>query len=150
MLRRLDLAPVRVAIADLDPQQVIYEESGWRVKDILAHLATWDAETLRSLHTFRRGSAYAIPSYVNADDFNAFAATIRMDESVEQIFSDWDATRRWLRIIISALTPDELAAEMTYPSGKHGQVEALLIGIFDHQTEHLGDIHNSLTAHKSE
>lgn len=150
MLRRLDVAPVRTQLDDVDPERVIYEESGWRVKDIIAHVATWDAETLRSLHAFRRGTEYKIPSYVDDDDFNAYAATARMDESYEQIFADWDATRRWMRILINAMTPEDFAAEMTYPSGERGQVGRLLQEIFEHQDEHLDDIHRALIAHTSE
>jgi len=40
---------------------VIYDESGWRVKDIVAHVATWDAETLRSFHALRRAAVTASP-----------------------------------------------------------------------------------------
>ena len=129
-----------------DPEQVIYEESGWRVKDIIAHVATWDTETLHSLHAFRRGGEYHIADYTNADDFNAYAAHVRMDEPTEQIYAGWDATVKWLQIIVGALTPEELSAEMTYPSGKRGQVAVLIQEIYEHQDEHLNHIRTALSS----
>lgn len=137
----------RRALATLervDPEQVVYEESGWRVKDIIAHVATWDAETLRSIYAHRRATEYSIPNYVDADDFNAFVAHVRMDEPMERIMTDWDATAKWLHILVRTLTPDDLAAEMTYPSGKRGQVGALIQEIYEHQEAHLDDIRASL------
>jgi hypothetical protein len=142
ILRRLDetYSQSLATLANADPQQVVYEETGWRVKDIVAHVATWDAETLRSLHAYRRNTVYSIPNYAGVDDFNAYAATARMDEPVEQIYADWDATIKWIRIIINAVTPDDLAAEMTYPSGRRGIVGSLLQEVYEHQAMHFDDI----------
>ena len=128
----------------IDPEQVIYEESGWRVKDIAAHIATWDAETLRSVYAYRRGSEYSIENFGGTDDFNAFVAHVRMDEPMERIMADWDATAKWLHLIVHSLTPDDLAAEMTHPSGKRGTLGALLQEIHEHRDEHTDDIRAAL------
>lgn len=133
-----------ITLGHVNPEQVIYEETGWRVKDIVAHIATWDAETLRSLYAHRRGSSYSIPNFVDTDDFNAFAAHARMDEPMERILADWDATVKWMNILVGTLTPDDLAAEMTYPSGRHGQVGALLQEIYEHRETHLNHIRTAL------
>ncbi len=34
-------AAINIALANLDPNTIIYPASGWRVRDILAHLAVW-------------------------------------------------------------------------------------------------------------
>lgn len=130
-----------------DPEQIIYEESGWRVKDIVAHVATWDAEGLRSLHAFRRGGEYRIPNYVGADDFNGFAASIRMDEPMAQILADWDATRKWFRLIVSAMSEEDLSAEMTHPSGMRETARQLALDLLEHEEEHLGHIRQALSLH---
>lgn len=129
----------------IDPEQVIYEESGWRVKDIVAHVATWDAETLRSVYAYRRGSEYSIENFVDNDDFNAFAAHVRMDEPMERILTDWDATAKWLQLIVRSLTPDDLASEMTHPSGKRDTLGRLLNEIHEHRDHHTNDIRAALT-----
>jgi hypothetical protein len=131
-------------LASADPTQVVYEEYGWRVKDIVAHVATWDGESLRSLHAFRRNVEYSIPNFTDVDDFNGYAATARMDEPFEQILEDWDATIKWMRIIINAMTPENLADEMTHPSGKRGGVGELIAEIIEHQAGHMNDIRAAL------
>lgn len=124
----------------IDPEMLVYEETGWRVKDIVGHVATWDNETLHSIHEHRRGGEYSIPDYDDAEMFNTFAARARYNEPFDQILSGWEATRNWLRIQIRALTPEELAAEMTYPSGQHGTVGDLLREIAEHEAEHMAEI----------
>ena len=136
-----------VLLPTVDPFQVVYEETGWRMKDIVAHVATWDAETLRSLHAFRRGGEYIIPNYVGADDFNGYAATVRMDEPFAQILADWDATRRWMLIIFNAMRDDDFSAEMTYPSGRRGSVRDLVQEIFEHEAEHMEQIRAAAAVH---
>jgi hypothetical protein len=134
-----------VTLELVDPEQVIYEESGWRVKDIVAHVATWDAESLRSIYAHRRGSAYSIPNFGRIDDFNAYAAHARMDEPMARIMADWDATAKWLHLIARALTAEDLTAEMTHPSGSRGQVGVLLQEVCEHRQMHLDDIRAALT-----
>lgn len=146
LLRRLNKTYEQTleTLESADPLQVVYEEHGWRVKDIVAHVATWDAESLRSLHAYRRNVEYSIPNFTETDDFNAYAATARMDEPYDQILADWDATIKWLRIIVNAMTPENLADEMTHPSGKRGGVGELIDEIITHQAEHLDDIRAAL------
>ncbi|MBI1258730.1 MAG: ClbS/DfsB family four-helix bundle protein [Chloroflexi bacterium] len=142
LLRQLD--QTHQAMLDLlktvDPEQVVYEETGWRVKDLVAHVATWDAETLRSFHALRRNTSYTIPNFTDVDDFNAYAATARMDESMERIMSDWEATRSWMKIIFNAMGDEDFSAEMTYPSGRQGNARDLVEEIIDHEREHMEEI----------
>ena len=145
LLRQLDQTHQEMLdlLETVDPFQVIYEETGWRVKDIVAHVATWDAETLRSFHALRRNTDYRIPNFTDVDDFNAYAAHARMDESMERIMADWEATRSWMKIIFNAMSDDEFAAEMTYPSGRRGIARDLAEEIPDHERQHLEDIRSA-------
>lgn len=131
-------------LRQVDPEAVIYDESGWRVKDIVAHVATWDAETLRSFHEWRRGSSYTIPNYAGADDFNAFAAHVRMDEPFASILVEWEATRSWLKIILNAMSEADFDAEMTYPAGETGTARVLVGEIAEHEALHLEHIRSRL------
>ncbi len=124
----------------VDPELLVYEATGWRVKDIVGHIATWDNETLHALHAHRRGGEYSIPDFDDVDEFNTFAARSRYAEPFDEILSGWEATRSWMLIVIRALTPEDLTAEMTYPSGEHGTVGDLLQEIPEHEAEHLAEI----------
>ena len=146
LLRALDETHRRTLeiLRAADPDQVVYEESGWRVKDIAAHVVTWETETLRSFHAFRRGGAYSIPNFVSDDDFNGFAAASRMDEPMPQIMEDWEATRSWLKMILNAMSEDDFSAEMTYPSGRRGSARVLVQEIVEHEAEHAQHIRAAL------
>ena len=148
LLRQIDQTHQQMLdlLKTVDPERVIYEETGWRVKDIVAHIATWDAETLRSFHALRRNTDYSIPNFTDVDDFNAYAAHVRMDESMERITADWDATRSWMKIIFNAMSDEQFSAEMTYPSGKRGIARDLAQEIPDHEAEHLEHIRAAQTA----
>ncbi len=146
ILRQLEANHARTLalLKQVDPTAVIYEETGWRVKDIVAHVATWDAESLRSFHALRRGTDYRIPNYVDEDDFNGYAAHARMDETMDYILADWEATRRWMKIIFNSMREDEFDAEMTHPSGKRGTARALAEDILSHEVLHMDHIRAKL------
>lgn len=147
LLRALDETHSRTLeiLRDADPEQVVYEESGWRVKDVVAHVVTWETESLRSFHAFRRGGAYSISNFVSNDDFNGFAATSRMEEPMSQILEDWSATRSWLKMILNAMSEDDFSAEMTHPSGSIGTARALAQDIAAHEAAHAAHLR---AAHK--
>ena len=142
LLRQLDQTHQQMLdlLKTVEPEQLIYEETGWRVKDIVAHVATWDAESLRSFHALRRNTEYSIPNFTDEDDFNAYAATARMDESMERIMTDWEATRSWMKIIFNAMSEDQFSAMMTHPSGKRGTARELAADIPNHERQHMEDI----------
>ncbi len=131
-------------LTPLDPQRVIYAESGWRVKDIVGHIVTWEAEYLRALHTHRRGGEYAIDGYTDDDHFNGYAATQRMDEPIERFYDEWHALRDWLLILVRPLTDDQLEAELLFPDHMRASVRYLLIELLEHTQEHLIDIRAAL------
>lgn len=141
LIRELtDSRPAAIAyIRDLDPNQVIYEESGWRIKDIIAHVVTWETEMLRSLHAYRRGRSYQIENY-ELEDYNGFAASSKQFDPLEQTLADWDAIRSWLLIHLNAITPEALDDKMMMPWGKTETVRDLFESVLEHLQEHLDDI----------
>ncbi len=146
LLRALDEAHQHMQdiLRTADPEQVVYESSGWRVKDVLAHVATWDAETVRSFHAHRRGGEYSIANFESVDDFNGFAAAMRMHEPMEQIVEDWESTYRWLKLILGAMNEDDFSAEMAHPSGMRDTARALAQDTAEHTEEHVGHLRAAL------
>ena len=53
---------MRLSLIDVDLEIQVYSDDGWRIRDILGHIATWDREVTKSLRAFRAGSEYFIPS----------------------------------------------------------------------------------------
>lgn len=136
-------------IAGLYPERIVYEESGWRVKDIVAHVVTWETEMLRSLHAYRRGGAYQIENY-ELNDFNGFAASSKMFDPIEQTLSEWDTIRSWIGIHFNALPPEALDEQMMMPWGERETVRNLFESIREHVEEHLIDIRTQVSAQSSD
>ena len=53
---------VRATFDDVDMEMPVYKDSGWRARDILGHIATWDREVAKSLRAFQAGSEYLTPN----------------------------------------------------------------------------------------
>jgi len=51
----------RATIEGIDPEWRVYTDTGWRIRDIIGHIATWDRQVAKSLQAFRTGKEYSIP-----------------------------------------------------------------------------------------
>lgn len=132
----------------INPLMVVYEESGWRVKDIIAHVVTWETERLRSLHAYRRGSAYQIKGY-ERDEYNGLAANAKQFETLDQILMDWDAVRNWFDIYLNAMPESAMNDDMIFPWGQTGTVRELITSMLTHLETHLADIRSKITTQTS-
>lgn len=128
------------SVCDIDPMLVVYHDSGWRVKDLIGHVAAWESEFLRSLQAHARGEAYDVPGYTDDDTYNAAAHLTYVDEPVESIFARWADTRRRLIETLLALSPDDFERPMRYPWHQNGPPRRLLGNAVGHQSEHLAHI----------
>ncbi len=130
-------------LTDVDPQCVIYVDGGWRVQDIIAHLTVWEEEIARSLQAYQYGSSYRIPDF----ELQAFNRTNYEQRKVlpsRQVFADWMTIRGQLRWLVTVFPAEKLAGQMTYPSGRRGGCEALVLEVMSHQAEHIDDILNAV------
>jgi uncharacterized protein (TIGR03083 family) len=80
----------------------------WSVKDILAHVTTWEEEALKSLPIIQRGERperYSV-LYGGIDAFNAQMAEQKRELPLQQVMAELEAThRRLLELVANA--PDE-------------------------------------------
>ncbi len=123
-----------------DPLRVVHADTNWRVKDLIAHVVTWENEMARALYIHRRGGEIDVPDDFDEDDFNANAAHVRYGDSMEQIYADWSAARGWLKVLIGAMTPEQIDETMRHPWGKTGTVRDLINSLFSHLEEHMAQI----------
>ena len=138
---------VQKALAELqsiDPDTVIYRDSGWTVKDIVGHLLAWDQHTLRSLQAYSAGSEYCIPGYVDYEQFNHENREMRKDLPYEPIYADWGRTGEQMAAVIRSFTPEQLAGEMKFPAGERAPAGQLAREIYEHTELHMGHIRAAL------
>ncbi len=128
----------REALQNIDPQKVIYQESGWRVLDILAHITAWEEEAIRSLQAFHQGSSYRITDFVDDDSYNHDQYLKRKDLSTEAVFEAWERTREVFQESVLAVEP--MTGTMLLPWGEWNTVPHLVREMLKHEEEHIHDI----------
>jgi hypothetical protein len=122
---------------------------GWRVRDILGHIAVWELETVRSLQAYRDGSAYQSPAIIfndfdSSEGYNEQAIAERTSWTDEQIAVEWESVREDFRAIIKAI-PDALyPGDLLYPWGARGSIEQLIDEMVAHEDEHRESISQAL------
>jgi hypothetical protein len=137
MLELLDKTrrETRALLSSVDPERVIHQdEQGWRVRDILGHLAVWNAEAARSLRAHAQGGEYCcLDSEDLYDDYNEPAAAQRKAWTMEQVWAEYEAAHDELRKSAEALPADKWEAEMLYPWNERGTPARLIRVMMNHE-----------------
>jgi hypothetical protein len=123
------------AIDGLTPEQMaIPVFADWSVKDILAHIVSWEEYTLLDLQRVARGHMPALASFKQqeVDNFNALVMSLRRDFPLDQVMDELGANRKATIAALDAL-PDERLAQ-----GQFARIWASITAGHDH--EHAEDI----------
>jgi uncharacterized damage-inducible protein DinB len=124
--------------ADLNLQ--VYETSGWRIRDILGHIATWDRQTVKSLSAYQSGADYFISSH-DEDDFNEMEARRWGALSSQKVFDEWERARKEFTAAVEQVSTDLYPGDLMYPWGdERGTIAHLVELMVEHEIEHRDDI----------
>jgi hypothetical protein len=123
---------------------VVYPDSGWTLKDVLAHLMVWERECCRSIEAFHQGGTYSIADFGNVDAYNARAYAENKDVPYQQLYAEWTAARENLLSILQAIKADAYSALIAYPSGRRGALDALVQEVAEHERDHMVDFLRAL------
>lgn len=127
-------------LSELDPEAVVYNDSGWTVKDIIAHLAAWDEPTVKSFQAYAEGGEYSIIGYHDLEVFNWSEYEMRRLLPYAEVYASWDAARTRIKEIVATLSPEQLVGTMRYPAGNLGNCAQLIREVWEHQQLHFDDI----------
>lgn len=127
-------------IAGIDTNNVIYDESGWTVKDLIAHITAWEEEAIRSLQAFYNGRVYTI----DKDDhtYNHEQQVKRKDLTIVEVFSAWDAVRQEFIAAVTAIPDEKFDQLMTLPWGEQNTPAHLVREMLKHEADHIQEITN--------
>jgi len=123
------------AIDGLTPEQMaipVFDD--WSVKDILAHIVSWEEYTLLDLQRVARGHMPALASFkqVDVDNWNAMVMGLRRDFPLDQVMHELEANRKATIAALDAL-PDERLAQ-----GQFARIWASITAGHDHEhAEHI-------------
>ena len=130
------------AVAGIDPNAVIHPESGWRVKDLIAHLTAWEEEAATSLESYNNSKPYHFPyPRAHIDIFNDKIYQARKDLNIERIMAEWKTARERLKAAVRAVPAEKFAGLFEAP-WEEGLVSAtqLVKGMGIHEKLHIGEI----------
>lgn len=122
------------AIEGLTPEKMTVPMLGeWSVKDILAHVASWEEQILPDLRRIRDGHRPALASFreQDVDQWNALIMSLRKNFPLEQVLHELDYYRRTTKEALDFL-PDAAFAS--------GFVPATCAISVHHDREHAGQI----------
>jgi hypothetical protein len=122
-------------IDGLTPEQMaIPVFADWSVKDILAHIVSWEEYTLLDFQRVARGHVPALASFRqrDVDNFNAVVMSLRRNFPLAQVMYELEANRKATIAALDAL-PDERLAQ-----GQFARIWATITAGHDHEhAEHI-------------
>lgn len=143
LIARLDHARQQTLsiLKNASPDQIIYPDMGWRVKDILAHLAAWEGEALTSLLAYQNCSEYKLTGYASDHEYNAEIFRQNYDRPFEPIYEHWMAARDNLKTAIRQLPANQFKGKFLFPWGARASIVMLVRDMAIHEKEHAAEIH---------
>ena len=129
-------------IVGIDLELPVYSETGWRIRDILGHIATWDCEVTKSLRAFLTDTEYIILDLDDDEtDFNEKAVTEQRSLSTQQIVSEWQQAREDFIAALSAVPMEKFPGDLLYLCGdERGSISRLVEYMIEHDEEHRNEI----------
>ncbi len=116
----------------------------WSVKDLLAHIASWDEEVLRVVQAFAMQAephfSYAISDRNDFAVWNTEQVVLRRDRTLEQVRTEFENARRDLIQVIEGLTDQVLMRPKMTSWGKVRTGLELLDELVQHDLEHAKDL----------
>jgi len=139
---------IRSKLNEVDLEMPVHKGSGWRAREILGHIATWDLETARSINAYRAGSEYSVTDLDDSEvDFNERAVLAQQKLSNQQVLDQWELAYDELKRSVQEIPIELFSGDMLYPWGSdRGSVTRLVEYMLEHAVEHRDEILNAIEA----
>jgi uncharacterized damage-inducible protein DinB len=116
----------------------------WSIKDLLAHIASWDEEVLRVVQAFAMQPephfSYAISDRSDFAAWNSEQVELRKERTLEQVETEFRNARRDLIQVVEGLTDQVLMRPKMTSWGKVRTGFELLEERVQHDAEHSKDV----------
>lgn len=133
---------VNALLENVDLEMPVHEDTGWRVRDIVGHIATWDREISKSLRAYQAGSEYLIPDLDEEEfEYNEKAVLDQKKLSSQQLLNEFEQAYNEFRKAIQEMPDDRFPGDMLYPWGdERGSIAKLVEYMIEHAVEHREEI----------
>lgn len=128
------------ALREVNDFTLIYQEGGWRIKDILGHIATWEREALATLQALNAGDSYSLGTDLDIEQYNLQEFEQRKGYFPAQIRMDWGMVRRDLQFVINQVPAERVFDVIDFPWNEKGTISQMIDSLVKHEAEHLAEI----------
>ena len=132
-------AALRATIEDADPTLIIHADTGWRVHDVIGHVAVWYRYRVNTVRALQRGETYTIPNYVRGD-YNTQQVAQRQDWPFDEILAEWEQGHADLIAALDGLSDGQFQAEVAMPWGDRLTLAEFVERMARHEAEHHQEI----------
>jgi hypothetical protein len=130
----------RAILEGIDLKKRVYSDSGWRIRDILGHIATWDRQVAMSLGAYRNGQEYAIPDH-DEKSFNEQDVLSQEGSTDQEVFREWEKARQEFIAAVDEVPLEQFPGDLLYPWGdERGTIAHLVEMMAEHDVEHRDEI----------
>ena len=134
---------LRSLVKGVDLETRVYSD-GWRIRDILGHIAAWDRQVTLALQAFTQGDEYLIPEF-DEQMFNEADVKGQSYLSGEQIFQDWVSARKAFKKAVREVPLELFSVEFLFPWGdERGTVEKLVNEMCKHDETHYAEVETAI------
>lgn len=108
----------------------------WSIKDVLAHLADWEAYMPVWIETARRGDPVETPepglTWKQLDVLNQRIYEAHRDQPLDDVLAYFNTTHRQLMALVEAMPEEEILTRSRYPFTGKGAVYSWLSAFASH------------------
>jgi hypothetical protein len=131
---------VEATLDNIHLETPVHNDTGWQVRDILGHIATWDREAAKSLRAYQAGSEYIIPDF-DEEEYNHRAVSEQRNLSAGQTLDEFEGAYKELSSAIQEMPDDRFPGDLRYPWGdERGDIATLVEYMIEHAIEHKDEI----------
>ena len=135
-------AGARAQVERLPPDLLVYEDSGWTVRDLIIHLTALEADMIQALHNASAGA----PFQVDLRGQGTVAALYelrrreRAHHSWRQVLDEWRRARQQLRGLVLAFPADRMEAPFSTPFFEDYNLFEAVQACNTHESGHLTEM----------
>jgi hypothetical protein len=107
----------------------------WTVKEVVAHVAVWDAISAAALRALARGETPAVDA-VDIEAISARAVAACATRSDEEVMAQWEQARADLVALLDDVPVALLEESFRFPWGPRGTVAEMVVVLAQHELEH--------------
>ena len=135
-------AEARALVESLPPKLTMYDDSDWRLRDLIIHLTALEADMIQAMHNAIEGAAFQVDlrGQATVKELYELRRRERAHESWRQVQAEWQRVRQQLRGLVLAFPADRMEEPFSTPFFQDCNLFEAVQACNTHETGHLAEI----------